>query len=360
MDARATTAAAVVEGLSGIEPEWAALAGGLDAPPYAHPGYVRCWLEAYASPDRLVAGTARRDGRLAAVAALVRRGRGLSGMPQAEGVSILGDDPDAAREAVAALLRLPVARAVLRPVVPGDAAHEAIRAGAAATGARVSERIVEHHPVLEISGSWDDYLAGFTSKARSELRRSWRRLAERGEVALDARADRDALDVLDEALALEAAGWKGRGGTALAVAEADGRFFRGLAAWAAAQGWLRLTTLRLDGRAAAFALELEAHGVRYGLKTAYDESLARVSPGRLVIAARVEDAFRSGCTSYDFAGPAGHHTALWTDARRPIAEVTVHPRTRRGDAARLVNAARDRARPLAKRARDAIRRGRRG
>lgn len=351
----AVASAAVVRGLDGIEDDWADLADRVAAPPSGHPGYARCWLEAYSHPDRLLAGTVRRDGRLVALLPLVGDGSTLAGMAEAEELLVVADRPSDARAAAATVLGLPIARARLRPVSLAEATHTALRAAATDVGASVHERTIEQHPVLDITGSWEDYLAALPGKSRGELRRSRRRLDELGDVTTDVRGGDEALAGLDEALALEAAGWKGRTGTALAVHETDGRFFRGIAGWAAGRGWLWLTFLRLNGRAIAFALELEAHGVRYGVKTAYDETLRRVSPGRLVIAGRIEDAFRSGCIRYDFAGPERPHTAFWTDRRRPIAEVNVFPGSSRGRRAALGHATHMRLRTAARVARDAVR-----
>ena len=80
-------------------------------------------------------------------------------------------------------------------------------------------------------------------------------------------------EALDVAFRIEASGWKGRGGTAVAARPADERYHRLLAGWAARRGWFRLAFLRLDGRAIAFHYSLQAHGVLYALKIGFADDM---------------------------------------------------------------------------------------
>ena len=95
---------------------------------------------------------------------------------------------------------------------------------------------------------------------------------------------RDGLDsLLTEGFAIESAGWKAAGGTAIVSrAETEG-FYREVAAWAAQRGWLRLAFLRLDGRALAFEFAIEEGGVYYALKSGFDPAYRAFSPGTLLI-----------------------------------------------------------------------------
>lgn len=94
-----------------------------------------------------------------------------------------------------------------------------------------------------------------------------------------------ALDALDAFLTLEAAGWKGKAGTAIACIPADTAYFRRLAALFAAEDGLLIDTLLLDGRVLAMGLLIESAGRRHFLKIAYDETQGRHSPGRTLTVA---------------------------------------------------------------------------
>jgi CelD/BcsL family acetyltransferase involved in cellulose biosynthesis len=96
----------------------------------------------------------------------------------------------------------------------------------------------------------DTYLATAVSRHdRQEVRRRGRRLAERGAVAHVAlRAGESIERWIDELLALEAGGWKGEQGSALACNEANRRFAREIFTAAHRRGRLQIVGLDLDGQ----------------------------------------------------------------------------------------------------------------
>jgi CelD/BcsL family acetyltransferase involved in cellulose biosynthesis len=86
----------------------------------------------------------------------------------------------------------------------------------------------------------------------------------------------------DAFLAIEASGWKGRAGTALACREAEGRFFRAAIAEAFRRNRLLALALHLDGRPVAMRCSFLAGGGGFAFKTAFDEAWAECSPGVLI------------------------------------------------------------------------------
>ena len=170
---------------------------------------------------------------------------------------------------------------------------------------------------------------------------------------LDGSVDLDG--AIDTILAIEASGWKGRAGTAVALKPADEVFYRALARWAAAKGWLRLSFLRLDGRAIAFHYSLQARGVIYALKIGYSEEFAAQAPGKILLVAEIERAFREACRRFDFAGSAADYKTLWATGSRELLELSAFPATALGRTGRLGGDLRARAIPVAKRARRRLR-----
>ena len=169
------------------------------------------------------------------------------------------------------------------------------------------------------------YLEDISSKRLKELRRLRRRLAdELGPVAVVDRAgDREAVD---EFLRLEAAGWKGREGTALAASSGDARFFHSACERLAARGRLQLLALEGGGRTAAMQCNILAGDALFAFKVAYDEQLARFSPGILmeVDAIDVFDGLE-GVEMADSCAVPGDNSAvdrLWPD-RRAVRTVIV-------------------------------------
>lgn len=139
-------------------------------------------------------------------------------------------------------------------------------------------------PMLESRLSPEDYLnRNVSAKRRSEYRRLRKRLDELGKV--DVRELRSAEEVeawSSEFLELEAAGWKGKAGSAMAAEPATERFFRQVVADAFAAGRLRFLRLDLDARPLAMLTTLLAPPGAFGFKSAFDEKHARFAPGILL------------------------------------------------------------------------------
>src|SRR6185437_13694318 len=122
------------------------------------------------------------------------------------------------------------------------------------------------------------------------LRRQWRRLSETGAVVLGATAGAATVGrAIDDFLALEAAGWKGRAGTAAAVDQNLQRFMRQAVSGLAAEGKVAIDGLFVDGRAIAAAIVLRSGRAAWFWKIAYDEAFARFSPGVLLSVALTEE-----------------------------------------------------------------------
>ncbi|MCC7393452.1 MAG: GNAT family N-acetyltransferase [Sphingomonadaceae bacterium] len=127
---------------------------------------------------------------------------------------------------------------------------------------------------------WDAHVR---PKKRKELRRQWNRLGEMGALETRILAEgQSADDWIAEFLNLEAAGWKGREGSALASAPGTRQFFTDAITASVARGTALLTALTIDGRAIAMLATLRDGNGAFSFKTAFDEGYARFSPGVLL------------------------------------------------------------------------------
>ncbi len=123
-----------------------------------------------------------------------------------------------------------------------------------------------------------------SSGSRKKLRQSRRRLGEKG--VLGYRIMTASVDVergLEDFLALEAAGWKGRQGSALANDPADAAFTRAMIAGLAPRGEAAIHALTLDGKPVSMQIVLRAGTTAFTWKTAYDETQSEYSPGMLLL-----------------------------------------------------------------------------
>jgi CelD/BcsL family acetyltransferase involved in cellulose biosynthesis len=139
-------------------------------------------------------------------------------------------------------------------------------------------------PVLDRRASHAAFLGEHPHKGRlKDLRRRRRRLEEAGTVAVEAVGpDGDLAGAVEAFLALEASGWKGRAGTALACRAETAGFARTLFRPGDGPATARADLLRLDGRVVAASLALVCGGTATLLKTAYDEDLRHLAPGVLL------------------------------------------------------------------------------
>jgi hypothetical protein len=125
--------------------------------------------------------------------------------------------------------------------------------------------------------------AAISGDLRRRLRRKERRLKERGRVDhLVMRPEDDAARWIDEFLRIEASGWKGQGGTALACSESGRRYFTEIATSAFRRGRLLMLGVDFDGRPIARRCAFVAGEGSFAFKTAYDEEFADFSPGAML------------------------------------------------------------------------------
>jgi hypothetical protein len=170
---------------------------------------------------------------------------------------------------------------VLMPYVAEGQVAEKLAAALARRHGRCVSFARHQRAMLEPGATRAGYLEhAIASKKRKELRRQKRRLTDTGVVAHDSSGEPLAVaHALGDFFALEAAGWKGRAGTA-AIADADTQnFLKAAVAALAIEGKARIDRLSVDGRPIAVIVTLSSGATVWSWKIAYDENFARVSPG---------------------------------------------------------------------------------
>lgn len=137
---------------------------------------------------------------------------------------------------------------------------------------------------LEAGHSFDEHMKGHvSSKQRRELGRARRRLEELGEVGHQSYRSGEGLDRAVAAfLEIEAKGWKGKRGTALACNAKSRKFAADVFAGNDAEAICRADMLTLDGVPVAVGLIAFAGRTGFTVKGAYDEAYGRYSIGLLL------------------------------------------------------------------------------
>jgi CelD/BcsL family acetyltransferase involved in cellulose biosynthesis len=340
--------------LSPLVREWDELADRAGAVPWVRPGWVRAWWRAFGH-GRLELVTVRRAGRLVGVVPIQRHlgAIGSPTNPHTPGFCLLATDAAARRQLAAELAGRGARRIDLCYLPPAGGGLQELAEAAAGAGYRIATRPLLRSLYTPTDGDWDAYLRRRNPHRLRGLRRLRRRLERLGSVRVDVHDGSERLEqLLTEGFAVEAAGWKGSRGTAVASQAATSAFYREVARWAAARGTLRLAFLRLDGRPLAFDFALEELGTHWLLKTGYDPAHRTCGPGLLLRFEMLARAFASEVRSYDFLGADDRWKYRWGEGAREVLAFQAFARSGPG----LVDwAACTYARPAVKRAAAALR-----
>ncbi len=173
-------------------------------------------------------------------------------------------------------------------------------------------------------------------KYRQELRRRERNLGKLGAVTYVDASAVDALSLqrpLEELFRVEAAGWKGRAGSAISQDPRAETFWRAFAEETAKAKLLRLHLLRLCGNAIAGQLGAVLGDTYYSLKLGYDERFKKYGPGALITRFAIQSCIDDpAIDTYDFAGPAMPYMSNWTNLSRHAGTVILATPRRAGSA----------------------------
>jgi len=204
-----------------------------------------------------------------------------------------------------------------------DMLHSVIRHDA---GIKFAESLYTR-AILYPRGDAEIYLANSLSgKSRKELRRKKKRLSELGHVEFTELDDSDDLEIwMHDFMQLEAAGWKGRNGTAFKSKSVDKEYFLVVIREAFKRGKLMMLALRLDGRPLAMKCNLLSFDGGYAFKIAFDENFRHFSPGVLLELEHIRRVHRNVCIRWmdSCAKPDNFMiNHLWS-GRKPMRTVVV-------------------------------------
>jgi CelD/BcsL family acetyltransferase involved in cellulose biosynthesis len=334
----------VYESIDELRPEWDRLAARVSAPLFMRSGWFSAWVAAF-EPRGFRVVAARRDGRLAGVMPVVAGRRVLSATNLHTPLyAPVAEDLDTLRDLICGALTLRHGGLDMNYVPRAGATAAVLRDLAGDRGLRSMEIEIARQPYVDTSECWSQYLATLPRKHLKEVGRLRRRLGEQG--ALELSLEETSAEALDEGLRIEDSGWKADAGSAILCCPRTELFYRRVADWARQEGWLKLALLRLDGRAIAFDLCVQAGGAVCALKGGFDPQLRRFGPGTLLTYESLARAFAAeDIVSYEFLGTDEPYKLVWTQHCRPLARIQLFGPTP-GGAARYV--ARRHLRPAAK------------
>lgn len=332
---RARSGVQTIRGMAGldrIESAWERLAA--DRNPVWDFAYARAWAAGLDGAQRLGVLTAGGPEILAIAPLVINSGGAgwltLLAAEMYEIMDFVQADENALSELARAIVR--TGRPLDLKRIPADApALAAIQAAYRGRGI-VRRWPAGGSPWIPLDASWAEPEMRLEAGRRSDLRRA-RRMAEKMgpvETAIAAPTGAQLPGLLEEAFQVEAAGWKGAHGTALAADPVRGAFFRRYAERACAKGILRMGVLRIGGQPAAAQIAIES-GSRFDLlRAGYDERFSRCSPGMLLTAESIRYAARRGLRSYEFNGDVEPWTKVWTQQEHACCSLRAYPFSPRG------------------------------
>ena len=312
-----------------LGPAWDDLIRRTGQDPFLHHAFLRIWLDNFAPrADLEILTLVDSDGTLRAALPLMRSQTRWAGLPVRElrattnvhacRFDLLAEHPEAAANTLMDDLgsRRDWDVLVMPEVLAGGQAralHKEARRRGWPTGHWASMA----SPWIRLPPTPEAMAGRLDAKFRANLRRRHRLLEAAGRARVERITDGPDLEsVLARGLALEACGWKGRGGTAILSHANTAGFYTELARDQARRGQLALWALYLDDHLAAFQFGLEDRRRYLLLKTAYDENLGSCSPGQLLMEAVVNDAIGRGLSEIDFLGAQMPWKQAWTDQVR--------------------------------------------
>lgn len=189
-----------------------------------------------------------------------------------------------------------------------------------ARGGRLRTDAEMKAPVVELEGSYEDWMEGRPRKFRKEARRNARRLEEEG-VQSRISTQPDAVAAL---LHLHEARWQDRGGSDVG-ARAE-RVVAAAAAELGPSGRLEVALLEDDSQPIAGELLLRAGEVAAFWAGGFDPTWSRFAPGTQTMLAALRAAADGGVRLVDLGGGAHPYKLRMADASRPLVWRTLFPR----------------------------------
>jgi CelD/BcsL family acetyltransferase involved in cellulose biosynthesis len=314
--------------LAELIPGWTRLASRVAATPMQDALWSAASSETVDAGHPLAVVVVGSVQRPRAIAPLVRRGAELELLGAAtlgEPSELLAEDSDAMRELADGIADLRTPLLLHRLPATSPSIH-ALKQAFRPLGF-VLTRGSSSHAVIWLDEEWTQPEGRLSARRASDLRRARRRAAAEGELDVERLAPSAAeVDVLlDEAFAIEARGWKGREGTALAVDAERGAFYRRFCSLAAGRSELRLAFLRLGGRRVAMQLAVEWDSRLWLLKIGHDEAVGRCSPGMLLLLEVVRAAAADGLAAVQLLGGIEPWTSMWTEDVDPCETLAAYP-----------------------------------
>ena len=319
--------------LPGLESQWRALCKrSVEDNVYYAPAYMLALLDSVAASSDVKIVTGWDGNRLIAFLPVILRKLTVPGLI-ASGeawrtdytnncLPLLDDEqPDAAACTILhGLLMLKRSEWVVPELNSEGAVCHALRRALESCGAPYSLDREFERASLSIGPSFDEHMkAHVSSKRRRELARNRRRLEENGKLTLRTETSGPGLvEAVQAFLTLEASGWKGSRGTALACSPETKAFAKQAYGTSSIESASRVDLLLLSGKPIAAGVIVFSGSTGFTVKGAYDEAYGSFGAGLLLEQEVIKSFLTDRWAKRLDAATNGRHVidCLWPDKVR--------------------------------------------
>jgi CelD/BcsL family acetyltransferase involved in cellulose biosynthesis len=318
-----------------IADRWQRLCDETRSAPFHRPEWIASYIRAFEPNSEIVLLTASAGERLVAVLPMVRKRCWYAGVPLVKltgAANVHSVRFDILRSACAAgeasiqvlwrlLKRTPGWQVLEFPYFPKNGACAELLTQASTDGYLTRMFPAQDSPILRMQPDGNGrltWLGGTSRHFRHELRRYARVLeAETGAKPKVTRWIQPDPTALKQFFDLEAAGWKGREGSAINCEPETQAFYNQIARQGADGGYFCLHSLEVNGTMAAGAFSVMTQDCFFPMKVAYNEALHRGGPGHLLFNSILEECAEKRIPELFFGGARDRYKDLWTQETIP-------------------------------------------
>lgn len=208
----------------------------------------------------------------------------------------------------------------------GEPLFDQTRAALGDAGLSFRVRQVDLSSIVQLCGTWSNFLRVRGPKFGQNLRRTERRLADHGPIEFirfrpetaDCTAD-PRWDLYDACEHVCQASWQSAAETGVSFVDPRVRaFLRSVHERAVREGACDLCLLRVGGRPAAFAYNYVRAGRVFGLRSGYDANVSSAGLGSFLFARMIEDGFGRGDAELHLGVGYREAKLRWSTHERPV------------------------------------------
>lgn len=217
----------------------------------------------------------------------------------------------------------------LREMLRGSETEALVRQLAGAAALPVEEQAGYRCPYIAVKQPFAEYLKGVSRS--DNLKRKRKQLEKMPGFGIESASEPERVGpALETFFSLHAKRWAGDGGSQGITSDRVEKFHREVARRFARKNQVRLYTLNVDGRAIASVYMLGKGQTRYFYQSGYDPEFSKQSPGLVLLARTIEDAFTEGASEYDFLHGSEPYKFEWANGERATLSLRVAVPTLRG------------------------------